>query len=384
MSKKVLVVGQTPPPHHGQAIMVEKMLEGDYGDVELVHVRMGFSEDVDEVGKLNAGLALHKIIELARVVGRIIRARFLEQPDALWYPPAGPDIIPVVRDMVILLATRWLFPKTVFHFHAGGLSTLYDELPSPLRPLFRAAFFRPDAAIRISEQTPEDGRRLQARQEFIVPNGMEDACEAREADTAQNWTAGPSDSAVAILFVGALCRSKGVMTLLRACKHLSEKRDAFTVRLMGRFESEAFKREVDDYLERHGLEEHVTFLGVLSGGEKWDAFANADVFCFPSYYESETFGLVLVEAFCFGLPVVATRWRGIPTVVGEDGDCGFLVQTKDPDAVADRLERLICDPALRREMGERARQRYLDHFTIKQFQENMADVFREVVSPLDQ
>ena len=54
MSKEILVVGQTPPPYHGQAVMVEKMLDGNYDDVELSHVRMAFSEDVDEVGKLGS------------------------------------------------------------------------------------------------------------------------------------------------------------------------------------------------------------------------------------------------------------------------------------------------------------------------------------------
>ena len=66
--KKILIVGQTPPPYHGQSIMIEKMLSGDYGDIELIHVRMGFSRDLDEVGRLN----LKKVFELFVIIGRII------------------------------------------------------------------------------------------------------------------------------------------------------------------------------------------------------------------------------------------------------------------------------------------------------------------------
>lgn len=357
--------------------MTQKVLEGDYGAIELIHVRMAFSKEIDEIGKLSGGLALRKFAELARVIGRILRVRFTERPDVLWYPPAGPDLVPAVRDVVILLATRWLFPKTVFHFHAGGLSELYDQLSAPLRLLFRAAFFRPDVAVRVSEEAPEDGQRLQARREFTVPHGIRDVW----AENVRHQAPGEGgDATVHILFVGAVRRSKGVMTLLRACKQLSEKKDVrFTVRLMGHFNSEAFEREVRAYIKCHKLGEHVMLLGVLSGREKWDAFAAADVFCFPSHYESETFGLVLVEAFCFGLPVVATRWRGIPSVVGEDGDCGFLVPVKDPAAVADRLELLVCNPELRRAMGKRGRRRYTKHFTEERFQHNMRDVFQAVL-----
>ena len=48
---RVLVVGQTPPPYHGQAVMTQRVLEGAYDRVELVPVRMRFSRTLDEVGR---------------------------------------------------------------------------------------------------------------------------------------------------------------------------------------------------------------------------------------------------------------------------------------------------------------------------------------------
>jgi len=354
--------------------MVQKMLNADYEGVELHHVRMAFSRGMDEIGKLGVQLIAHKLPELVRVIAKITYLRLSTGADVLWYPPAGPNLIPVLRDLIILISTRWLFEKTIFHFHAGGVSEMYERLPTAVQLFFRLAYFRPDIAVRNSKLAPDDGRLLEAGQEFIVPNGVEDAYALYKDGRVE--LPETEDRAVKVLFVGKLCRSKGVMTLLRACQQLAgDSEHPITVRLMGQFESKTFEEEARRYVQRHDLENHVSFLGVLSGRKKWDAFAASDIFCFPSYFESETFGLVVVEALCFGLPVVTTQWRGIPTVVGADGVCGFLVPPRDPEAVAERLSRLIGAPALRRAMGERGRQRYLENFTVEAFQQNMEKVF---------
>lgn len=365
---KILVVGQTPPPLHGQAIMIQKMLEGDYGAIQLLHVRMGFSGEIEEVGKLR----LRKGFELVRVICRILLGRFVHGARILYYPPAGPHLVPVLRDIAILVATRWAFERTIYHFHAGGLTGLYDDLPAALRVLYRWAYFRPDLAIRVSQHAPEDGKGLEAKREWIVSNGVEDElgrCPAREP-------VGRSEAN--ILFVGALRESKGVMTLLEACRILRDKEVPFHANLVGAFESPQFESEARSFVDCHLLGDAVSLPGVLSGDEKCAAYASADVFCLPSYYESETFGIVLVEALSFGLPVVATHWRGFSDIV-EEGVCGFLVPVRDAVAVAQRLEVLIRDPALRRRMGEQGRERYLERFTVEQYHHRLRMAFEDLV-----
>ena len=65
----------------------------------------------------------------------------------------------------------------------------------------------------------------------------------------------------------------------------------------------------------------------------------------------------------YRLPVIATRWRGIPDLVA-DGVTGLLVQPKNADELAKAMQRLIVEPNLRQEMGERARRRFIEHFTL--------------------
>ena len=65
---KVLVVGQTPPPYHGQAIMIQRLVESKLNDVELIHVPLRFSSSMDEIGRVRVS----KIAHLAVVVFRIV------------------------------------------------------------------------------------------------------------------------------------------------------------------------------------------------------------------------------------------------------------------------------------------------------------------------
>jgi glycosyltransferase involved in cell wall biosynthesis len=118
------------------------------------------------------------------------------------------------------------------------------------------------------------------------------------------------------------------------------------------------------------MTDRVTFLGVLSGEEKFTRFAACDLFCFPSFYEAETFGLVLLEAMQFAKPVISTHWRGIPSVVA-DGRSGFLVPIQQPKAVAEKIMALACDKELRHTMGLEGRRIFEREFTLKAFHRTM-------------
>jgi len=98
--------------------MIQLLLDGAYQDIELVHLRMGFSKELKSTGKLKAA----KFWELLRVIVAIYWIKLRMQPKVLYYPPAGPSLAPAIRDIVILGSTRWLFDATVFHFHAGGIA----------------------------------------------------------------------------------------------------------------------------------------------------------------------------------------------------------------------------------------------------------------------
>ena len=108
-----------------------------------------------------------------------------------------------------------------------------------------------------------------------------------------------------------------------------------------------------------GVGDHVELPGWISGEAKLEAFRQADVYCLPSHFEN--LPVSIIEAMAAGLPVVATDIAGVPEEVIE-GQTGFLVPPRDVAGLADRLARLLAEPALRQAMGAAGRARALACF----------------------
>ena len=350
---RILVVGQTPPPFHGQSIMIQYLLDGKYKDIELTHVRMNFSQQLDSVGSFR----LAKLWELLRVVAAIYIARLRVRPAVLYYPPAGPRFVPVMIDIVILGMTRWAFAKTVFHFHAGGISEYFLKMNPVMRSLFRFSLMRPDMVIRIAHGSAQDGRGLLCKKEVVIPNGIPDfAGESIQRD-------GNRRAPIGILLVAALSEDKGVLIAIEAAQQLMSAGMDVELTCVGGWSSPEFQVRAESIIEP-SFRSRFKFPGIQTGTRKWEYYRSADIFVFPSFYHSETFGIVLLEAMCFSLPIVASRWRGIPEVV-EEGSCAILCEPKDVASCRDALTRLIEDSGLRSRMARAARDRYLQYFSIE-------------------
>lgn len=365
--KKILVLGQTPPPFGGQAIMISRMLEGHYKNALLYHVRMSFSKDMDDMGRVRFGKLLHPF----SIIAKVAYLRLRHNIGVLYYPPSGPDYLPMLRDIAILMSTRWMFKKTIFHFHAAGTSELYAKLPGYMRALYRWSYFKPDAAIQLSIHNPDDAKCLRAKSKHIVPNGIED--DYRVMGGASK----PENDTCNILFVGMVSESKGILVLLDAIKIIKERGIIVKMNIVGKFSSKDFQQFVLGEIAKHGLENYFEFKGVLTGRDKFEQYLNADVFCFPTFFESESFGLVAVEAMQFCVPVILTRWRGVQSLIN-DGEEGFLVPVHDSQALADKIILLVADSDLRRKMGDKGRERFLQEYTVEKFYQRMDECFNDI------
>jgi glycosyltransferase involved in cell wall biosynthesis len=144
------------------------------------------------------------------------------------------------------------------------------------------------------------------------------------------------------LFVGSEWDGKGLGPLLIALAQS----DRWELVVAGRGDRERYQAVARSL----GLEGRVHWLGVTQDVQL--LYALADAFVLPSAYE--TFSLVTFEAAASGLPVLATAVSGVRELI-EDGRNGFII-TQEPAVIADRLARLAEDPALRKALGETARQ----------------------------
>jgi len=130
--------------------------------------------------------------------------------------------------------------------------------------------------------------------------------------------------------------------------------------------------------ERAWLQEnlrHAEFKGVLRGGDLARAYANFDLFVFPSY--TDTFGNVVQEAQASGVPAVVTN-RGGPKFLVRDGVTGFIASSEEE--FEQRVLELVNDGALRRQMGAAARQCALERSWDRVF-DAVYRGYREVLGP---
>jgi glycosyltransferase involved in cell wall biosynthesis len=373
---RVLALGQTPPPLRGAPMMLEFLVRNEMQGIDLRHMRIQLSAEGDEEGKFR----WTKLFRLFLFIVRVLYARIVLRPQILYLPPAGYPTPTVLRDAAILCATRPFFSNTVLHFHSCGYRKAYEELPKRWqRWLFRKGIFNADAAIRLTSVAQDNGQDLDARKEFVVPNGISDPFFELPAPNRQSNDC--ETHPLRILFVSHLCESKGILVAIEACGQLAAGGVAFRLDVVGPFESDEFAERVHERVHALGITAHVHFRGVLVGEQKFACFRQADVFCFPTFFEFESFGIVLLEAMSCSLPVVSTYWSGVPSIV-DDGETGFLVQPRDPHAVADRLARLAQDPQLRQQMGAAGRERFLKEFTLSRHLDRMRDVFFDVAGVL--
>ncbi len=162
-----------------------------------------------------------------------------------------------------------------------------------------------------------------------------------------------------ILSIGRLEWKKGYEYALLAVKALQNQGIPFEYRIVG----DGQMRECL-YLLRHrlGLSQQVHLLGAMPHRQVLTQLQWADVLLHASV--SEGFCNAVQEAQAMRVPPVVSDAEGLPENVA-DGITGFVVPRRDPHALADKLEILYRDPALRKRMGTAGRQRITSHFSIQ-------------------
>ena len=151
-----------------------------------------------------------------------------------------------------------------------------------------------------------------------------------------------------LLFVGRLAEKKGVCYAIEAMRNVE---NAMLVIAGDGPLREELQRQADKVMRETGKK--IVFLGAKTHEELKKIYASADLFVMPSITakdgDKEGFGLVILEAFASGLPIVASRSGGITDIV-KDGVNGFLVEEKDVSGMAEQIDRLLKDEEIYNKM----------------------------------
>jgi L-malate glycosyltransferase len=129
---------------------------------------------------------------------------------------------------------------------------------------------------------------------------------------------------------------------------------------------------------RLGISDQTTFTGRIVHDDVPKAINEMDVFFVPSTLDSESFGVAAVEAMACEVPVVVANVGGLPEVV-KDGETGYVIPTKDPQAIAEKMKFFFENPDIGKEMGKKGRTHVMEHYRWEENAERMTAIYERVL-----
>jgi glycosyltransferase involved in cell wall biosynthesis len=306
--------------------------------------------------------------------------------------------------------TRWLLRRVaefdVLHIHAlfsfasviAAICAQYRGIPYIVRPLgvlnrwgmhkrrrwlkglsFRfieTRILRKAAGVQFtSEQEALEARQLGFdHSPLIVPNPVDLPNSRTKRGRFRAAHPHLAGGAVVVLFLSRLDPKKGLDLLLAAFARVREEHPDATLVLAGDGDP-TFIEMLKQDSERLGLQASILWAGFLQGDEKLAVLSDADVFVLPSY--SENFGVAVVEAMAAGLPVIVSDQVGIHREISANR-AGLVVRCSERE-LADALDRMIKEPALRTEAGCNG-PKLAEHFSVKSVTRQLVDVYDGVIS----
>ena len=180
-----------------------------------------------------------------------------------------------------------------------------------------------------------------------------------------------------VVYVGRLVPRKGVDTLVEAFTLLPGRLDARLLVVGGEPGGSPEVERLAALAHKLELAGRVTFTGSRPQWELHRYYSAADAAVSVPHYEP--FGMTPLEAMACATPVVGSKVGGIKTSVA-DGESGYLIPPKDPEALVGRLLHLLSDEVLRDRMGRAARRRIEEHYTWERVATLAAAAFSEVAA----
>ena len=373
LKSKVLFIMHMPPPVHGAA-MVGKYIHDSKivnDSFDCRYENMMLASSLEDIGKGG----VKKVFNLHSQLKRFKKAIKEFRPDLVYITPnaAGGAFY---KDFVVVQYVKRCLKKyssnaqVVAHYHNKGVSTRQNRW---LDNYLYKKFFKDLKVILLANVLYEDVKKYVAKKDVLIcPNGIPESLHYEPVAEHNN-------PVPQILFLSNLIVSKGVIVLLDALKILNGRGMDFACCVVGGETDELDASRFLGEAENRGLAGKVVYAGKKYGDEKKEYFEKADIFAFPTFYHNEAFPLVNLEAMEYKIPIVTTNEGGIPDMV-VDGEQGLVCERKNPVALADAIETLLKDKALRIRMGECCYKKFKREFTLDVFEKRFVEILKDILA----
>jgi len=260
----------------------------------------------------------------------------------------------------------------VYHVHSPASRDSSKYLLNSINAwIERRSLNRCDHLITVSESLRSDciASGYHPTRVTVVHNGVPAVCYDR-AET-------PRPGGRWLLGMVALMRPrKGLEFAIDAVHRLRSAGHDVSLRCIGPYETDEYRRDIDRQIERLGLNAQIEQVGFQSDVPL--ALSKLDVMLLPSLY-GEGLPMVVLEAMAAGLPVVDTAVEGTPEAI-RDGIDGLLAEPASATSLATQIERLVTGEVNWQAFAAAARVRHAEAFSDWAMSRGVADVYRQVLA----
>lgn len=358
-----VVVTSNPLNHEGGVVNYYRIFLARFRDerVELVHHVFGSRMEDFYAKRMKVLLyPFHFVADGVRFAWRLLTDRSIR------IVQVSPSFIPVplLRDGAVLVMAKLTGRRTVV-FYRGWKEYMVEwfQRHRVACRLFRAVFDRADVTLVLAQRFADDLKALGCDVSRVVVSST-----MFEGEHLRPAVPPPDPATVRFLFLGRVSHLKGIHELIEAAGLLRDAGKSFHFRVVGHEDESGVLDRVRARLAELGLTDRFEFPGHLSGAAKFDAYANADVYVFPSWQEGCPTSVL--EALGSGLFVVGTDVGALREIL-RDGENGRIIALRDAQDLARKLEWAVDHiddiRARRPDIAREALQRYETKCILEQF-----------------
>lgn len=241
------------------------------------------------------------------------------------------------RKIPFIWLTKVFKKKLVIQQHGGDIKNFYYSQCSRRRQQFiKNILNRADSFLVVASYLKDIFKDIVDEDKIIVfPNTIEIPTKEKTDYRGQN-----------LLFLGRLCKEKGIRELLEVIKDLKQEFSDLHLFLGGVWVEEELKEKAKLYGE------FVHYLGWIDREKKEEYLQKCNIFVLPTYFEG--LPMSLLEGMAYGCACVATEVGGIPQVMTDRKD-GLIIPPKDEIALKNAIRELLLNQDLQKEIGKNAR-----------------------------
>lgn len=343
---KILMIGPARSVNGGISAVVNNYYKaGLEAKVQLKYI--GTMEDGSKLHKLK--IAIQALIQFIFMISRFDLVHINMASDASLY-----------RKLPFICLTKLFGKKLVIHQHGGNIKQFYySECSAKRRQFIRKILRKADAFIVVAPYLKDIFKDIVEEKKIVVlPNAIEIPENIQKEYQEQN-----------LLFLGRLCKEKGINELLEAVKDLKSDFPNLHLYLGGVW--------VDSELEHKAkeCESYVHYLGWIDAKKKDEYLKKCNIFVLPTYFEG--LPMSLLEGMAYECACIASEVGGIPQVV-TDGKDGVLISAKEVNALKNAIKRLLENPLWQKELGRNAGKTVKEEYDIHKSVQKLLQVYQSI------